>query len=401
MKRITFTVLLTGLIHVVCAQQNRSSLLNPSGQVVSKDDSLQNAEPDRAQLFKFDVLLRTAFDADNLGKEEALSRFNLEEVRLLLHGDYNDRLSYKVRFRLNRSFSPLGLDNSSQALDFAAIEYKFGKKRDWSVTLGKQSAMVGSYEFENNPIYEFMFTDYVDRILNLFVVGGKLAYNVNPDHSFHIQLYNTVNNTFDTHLANNGFVMGDLKRAKAPVGGYFTWVGSFADKRFQTKWSYNLAQFAEGRATQAVSLANKYKTDKQMIYLDLQYSHMGADHALIGSRAINDFYARTGDQRQLAKNVVYKSAVLRYDQFLDDKWEVALKGAVETAGSKDDETVGNNFRTNYTYFAALQHKPFKKQDLRFYVGYVGNSVRYADRMAMDKTQFNRLTVGGYFTIPVY
>ncbi|EFK57615.1 porin [Sphingobacterium spiritivorum] len=401
MKLITFTILFTGLIHLVCAQQNRTSLLNPSGQAESKDDSLQAAEPDRAQLFKFDVMLRTAFDADNLGKEEALSRFNLEEARLLLHGDYNDRLSYKVRFRLNRSFSPLGLDNSSQALDFAFIEYKFGKKRDWSVTLGKQSAMVGSYEFENNPIYEFMFTDYVDRILNLFVVGGKLAYNVNPDHSFHLQLYNTVNNTFDTHLINNGFVMGDLKRAKAPVGGYFTWVGSFADKRLQTKWSYNLAQFAEGRATQAVSLANKYKTDNQMIYLDLQYSHMGADHALIASRAINDFYARTGDQRQLAKNVVYKSAVLRYDQFLDDKWEVALKGAIETAGSKDDETVGNDFRTNYTYFVALQHKPFKKQDLRFYVGYVGNSVKYADRMAMDKTQFNRLTVGGYFTIPVY
>ncbi|KAF5278675.1 hypothetical protein FQR65_LT15593 [Abscondita terminalis] len=133
-----------------------------------------------------------------------------------------------------------GLDNSSQALDIASIEYKFGKKRDWSVAIGKQSAMVGSYEFENNPIYEFMFTDYVDRILNLFVVGGKLAYNVNPDHSFHLQLYNTVNNTFDTHLMNNDFVMGDLKRAKAPVGGYFTWVGSFADQRLQTKWSYNL-----------------------------------------------------------------------------------------------------------------------------------------------------------------
>ncbi|MGJ1196034.1 porin [Sphingobacterium spiritivorum] len=401
MKRITFTVLFTGLIHLVCAQQNRASLLNPAGQAESKDDSLQTGEPDRAQLFKFDVLLRTAFDADNPGKEEALSRFNLEEARLLLHGDYNDRLSYKVRFRLNRSFSPLGLDNSSQALDFASIEYKFGKKRDWSVTLGKQSAMVGSYEFENNPIYEFMFTDYVDRILNLFVVGGKLSYSLNTDHSFHLQMYNTVNNTFDTHLVNNGFVMGDLKRAKAPVGGYFTWVGSFADKRFHTKWSYNLAQFAEGRATQAISLANKYKTDNQMIYLDLQYSHMGADHALIASRAINDFYARTGDQRQLAKNVVYKSAVLRYDQFLNDKWEVALKGAIETAGSKDDGTVGNDFRTNYTYFAALQHKPFKKQDLRFYIGYVGNSVKYADRMAMDKTQFNRLTVGGYFTIPVY
>lgn len=401
MKRITFTILFAGLWSVAVAQTNRMTLVDALGKTVNEKDSVQIDELEQSQLFKFDVLLRSAFNADNLGKESALGHLNLDDARILLHGDYNDRLSYKVRFRLNRSFSPLGLDNAPQALDFASLEYKFGEKRDWSITLGKQSAMVGSYEFENNPIYEFMFTDYVDRILNLFVVGGKLAYNVNPHHSFHVQLYNTVNNTFDAHLANNGFAAGDLKRAKAPIGGYFTWVGSFAESRFHTKWSYNLAQFAEGRATQAVSLANKYKTDKQMVYLDLQYSHMGGDHALIASRAINDFYAWTGENRQLAKNIVYKSAVLRYDQFLTDKWELALKGAVETAGSKDDESIGDDFRTNYTYFAALQHKPFKKQDLRFYVGYIGNRVSYADRMAMDKTQFNRLAIGGYFTIPVY
>ncbi len=401
MKRIIFTFFFTGLWAGLLGQ-DRSTLANVLDKTtVLQVDSLTVGESDRSQLFRFDVLLRTAFNADNLGKDNALGRFNLDDARILLHGEYNDRLSYKIRFRLNRSFAPLGLDNSSQALDYASLEYKFGKQSDWSVTLGKQSAMVGSYEFENNPIYEFMFTDYVDRILNLFVVGGKLAYHVNPRHSFHLQLYNTINHTFDTHLSNNGFAVGDLKRAKAPIGAYFTWVGSFAEERFHTKWSYNLAQFAAGRATQAISLANKYKTDKQMIYLDLQYSHMGADYALIASRTINDFYARTGENRRLAKNVVYKSAVLRYDQFLTDRWEVALKGAVETAGSKDDKSLGSDFRTNYTYFAALQHKPFKKQDLRFYLGYIGNSVSYADRIAMDKTQFNRLAIGGYFTIPIY
>ncbi|WP_166333546.1 porin [Sphingobacterium chungjuense] len=399
MKQVLALFFLSSLALHVQAQEEREALIPALG--LNQVDTSATRENDRSQLFKFDFLMRSAFDADNLGKEDALARFNLEEARILFHGDYNDRLSYNIRFRLNRSFAQSGLDNSSQALDFAFMKYKFGKKRDWSVTLGKQSAMVGSFEFQNNPIYEFLFTDYVDRILNLFVVGGKLSYDLNADHSFHIQMYNTVNNSFDTHLANNGFVAGDLRRAKAPIGGYLTWVGAFADQRFHTKWSYNLAQFAEGKPTQAVSLANKFLTAKQMVYLDLQYSHLGTDHALIASNAINDFYAMTGGARQLSKNVAYKSAVLRYDQFLTDKWEIALKGAVETAGSKDDDTFGSDFRTNYTYFAALQHKPFNKQDLRFYLGYIGNNVSYSDRLDMDPVQFSRIAIGGYFTIPVY
>ena len=399
MKYLLFLIFFGSLCVHAQAQEDRHPIIHAPGR--NQVDTIVSTEGDRSRLFKFDFLMRSAFDADNVGTEDALSRFSLEEARILFHGEYNDRLSYNIRFRLNRSFAQSGLDNSSQALDFAAMRYAFGKKRDWSITLGKQSAMVGSYEFQNNPIYEFLFTDYVDRILNLFVVGGKLSYDLNESHSFHVQMYNTVNNSFDTHLANNGFVAGDLQRAKAPIGGYLTWVGAFADQRFHTKWSYNLAQFAEGKPTQALSLANKFVTNRQMVYLDLQYSHLGVDHALIASNAINDFYAMTGGERQLAKNVVYKSAVLRYDQFLTDKWELALKGAVETAGSRDDNTFGRDFRTNYTYFAALQHKPFSKQDLRFYLGYIGNNVSYSDQLGLDAVRFSRIAVGGYFTIPVY
>ncbi|WP_240775532.1 porin [Sphingobacterium psychroaquaticum] len=358
------------------------------------------AEPTKAELFNLDVLFRAALNADNFNQESARTRMNLDDIRLLLHGRYNEDLSYKVRFRLNRSFAPTALDNSSAALDYAYIDYKFGKHRNWSMTLGKQSAMVGSYEFENNPIYELIFTDYINHVVNLFVVGGKLSYAINPNQSFHVQLYNTVNNTLENHIQNNGFSKGDLKQAKVPMGAYFTWVGAFADRKIHTKWSYNIAQFAQGHTNHGIALANKYQTAKQMVYLDLNYTKQGVDHALLASQAINDFYAYTGGDRQLAQNVVYKSAIARYDQFITTKWELALKGGIESATHRDDETVGKNFRTNYTYFAAIQHKPFKKQDLRFYLGYIGNTVSFADRLAIGDKKFNRLALGGYFTIPV-
>ncbi|MNL49130.1 hypothetical protein D3C87_1720390 [compost metagenome] len=101
----------------------------------------------------------------------------------------------------------------------------------------------------------------------------------------------------------------------------------------------------------------------------------------------------------LAQDVTYKSIVVRYDRMLTDKWELALKGAYETAGMDKDADIDANFRQNWTYFAALQHKPFKKQDLRFYLGYVGNTVSFDRQFDRAQQQFNRLTLGTYFTIP--
>lgn len=362
-------------------------------------DSLKRKEPARADLFKLDVLLRAGLNVESIGDNERSNKVNLDEARILLHGDYNDQLSYRVRFRLNRPFTPTSQDNASRALDMAYIKYKFGKDYKWSVTAGKQSALVGSYEFENNPIYEFMFTDYVDRILNLFVVGGTLSYELNPAHSLNVQVYNTINDSFVDLHTKNGYAMGDLKASKTPIGAYATWIGSFWNKKISTKWSYNISQFAQNKTNHGISLANKLTTDKDMLYVDLQYSYLAVDHALIASAAMNDFYARTNSDRVLAQDVTYKSVVVRYDRMLTDKWELALKGAYETAGMDKDAHIDADFRQNWTYFAALQHKPFKRQDLRFYLGYVGNTVSFDRQFDRAQQQFNRLTLGTYFTIP--
>ena len=362
-------------------------------------DSLKSKEPARADLFKLDVLLRAGLNVESIGDNDRSNKVNLDEARILLHGDYNDQLSYRVRFRLNRPFTPTSQDNASRALDMAYIKYKFGKDYKWSVTAGKQSALVGSYEFENNPIYEFMFTDYVDRILNLFVVGGTLSYELNPAHSINVQVYNTINDSFVDLHTKNGYAMGDLKASQTPIGAYATWIGSFWDKKISTKWSYNISQFAQSKTNHGISLANKFTTDKDMLYVDLQYSYLAVDHALIASAAMNDFYARTNSDRILAQDVTYKSVVVRYDRMLTDKWELALKGAYETAGMDKDANIDADFRQNWTYFAALQHKPFKKQDLRFYLGYVGNTVSFDRQFDRSQQQFNRLTLGTYFTIP--
>ncbi|MHC8950587.1 porin [Sphingobacterium hungaricum] len=365
---------------------------------MQQDSIIQS--PAKAKLFNMDVMLRAGFQADSMGSDNPMNRMHLDEARVVLHGDYNDRLSYRVRFRLNSSFGRTSQDNASRALDHAFIRYKFGKQNDWAVTLGKQSAMVGSYEFENNPIYEYKFSDYVGSVLNLFVVAGTLSYTVNNNHAVHAQVYNTTNDRFGDHLQNNGFQAGSLQASATPMGAYFTWTGNFMERKLQTKWSYNSSQFAKSHTNQSISLANKFKTNRQTIYLDLQHTNLAVDHAMLASSVINTFYGNTGENNTLSEDVVYQSAILRYDQFLTKTWEIALKGAYETASQQNNEELGNNFRTNYTYFAALQYKPYQNQDLRFFAGYVGNSTKFASVLERENQQFNRLTFGAYFTIPV-
>lgn len=356
--------------------------------------------PNKANLFNLDVMLRAGFQADSMGSDNPMNRMHLDEARIVLHGDYNDRLSYRVRFRLNSSFGRTSQDNASRALDHAFIRYKFGKKNDWAITLGKQSAIVGSYEFENNPIYEYKFSDYVGSVLNLFVVAGTLSYTVNSNHAFHAQIYNTTNDRFADHLQSNGFQAGELQASSTPMGAYFTWTGNFIEKKLQTKWSYNSSQFAKNHLNHSISLANKFKTEKQTVYLDLQHTNLAVDHPMLASSVINSFYGYTGENNTLSEDLVYQSAILRYDQFLTKTWEIALKGAYETASQQNNETLGNNFRTNYTYFAALQYKPYQNQDLRFFAGYVGNSIKFSSLLERKNQQFNRLTFGAYFTVPV-
>ncbi|WP_156305703.1 porin [Sphingobacterium endophyticum] len=395
MKRQLLLTLFFSLILKLAAAQD-------STLITIDSDSVQVKEPKASKLVNLDILFRAALNANNFGQDDSKLNANLDDARIMVSGDYNDQFSYRVRFRLNRSFTPTSLDNASAALDFAFLKYKFGKENKWAVTLGKQSAMVGSFEFQNNPIYELRFSDYVGNILNLFVVGGMLSYDINQNHSINVQLYNTINHSFDRLLSDNGYTAGELEASKTPMGGYFTWMGSFLDKRIDTKWSYNISQFAKDRTNHAVSLANKFKTARQMIYLDLQYSYYAVDHIMLGSSVINDFYGRTGAERTLSKDITYKSAILRYDQFITDKWEIALKGAFETVGSKAaaDGGLGADFRKNYTYFAALQNKPLKNRDLRFYLGYMGNTVTYNKNVELDSKQFNRIALGAYFTIPV-
>ena len=87
--------------------------------------------------------------------------------------------------------------------------------------------MIGSYELDINPLYEYIFSDHLNYVVNGFVTVLQAGYRINNRHQIGIQGHNTLNESFGTHLANNGFVSGDFKASKTPLGVYLYWIGTF------------------------------------------------------------------------------------------------------------------------------------------------------------------------------
>lgn len=351
-----------------------------------------------SSLFNLNIFGRTSLNVGQNKDSHLNTGFKLDEIRVLLSGNLNPDLSYKIRFKLNKSFSTTSQDNGSKALDYALIKYRFGKQKQWEVTLGKQAAAVGSYEFFNNPVYEYAYTDHVGSILNLFVVGANFSYRVNPGHKFHLQVYNTSTETFDQLIKNAEYGVGDLKQSERPLGAYLTWEGSFLNKTFHTKWSYNYSQLVANSDNHAISLGNMYQSKNTKVYLDLQYSVFGVDHTMLASNSIHAFKGNIGADRTMQRNIVYKTAVLRFDQQFNKSWGISLKGAFETATASKDKEIGHNFRTNWVGYAALEYKPILNKDWKFFVGYVDNTISYKNRIGLPTEKNSRFTVGTYFNL---
>jgi len=353
-----------------------------------------------AKKLNIDLFFRGGGVSDNYNDASKNStHFVIDNARINLQGDFNDDLFYRVRFRPNRPFTETSQDGGTTALDYAFITYRFGATRQWDVTVGKQLAAFGAFEKEINPIYEYIFTDYLNGVYNnVFLSGLALGYKLNERQKIGVQLHNTVNAKFATHLKNNGFVAGDFTASKAPIGMYLYWNADLLDGKLKLRYSYNLSQYAANYLTHSVALGNWYKSGKHTVYLDLSYTYMAADYGLTASKLLSAYDGLAKDNFLMQKDVVYKRAVSRYDYQLTDRWSLSAKAGIELAGST--QRLSEQLRTNWIYFAAAQYAPIQEQDLRFYVAYVGNTLSYDKALHLKDEQLHRIAIGAYYTLPI-
>ena len=370
--------------------------LDSAAQEVDSLPKKQEVIPTFAKKLNIDLFFRGGGISDSYTDDSKNStHLVIDNARLNLQGDFNEDLFYRVRFRPNLPFNATTQDGGTSALDYAFLTYRFGSDHQWDVTVGKQLAAFGAFEKEINPLYEYIFTDYLNGVYNnVFLSGLTLGYKINRTHKIGVQLHNTVNTKFANLLKTKGFVAGDFKASKAPIGMYLFWL----DGKLKLRYSYNLSQYAANNLTHSLALGNWYKSGRHTLYLDLSYTYMGADYGLTASQLLSAYDGLAKDNYLMQKNAVYKRAVSRYDYQLTDRWSLSAKLGIEQAGST--QRLSEQLRTNYIYFAAAQYAPLRGQDLRFYLAYVGNTISYDKALHLKNEQMHRIAIGAYYTLPI-
>ena len=301
----------------------------------------------------------------------------MNEARIEMRGDITPDLSFRVRYRLYRSYAANSFDNAPSALDHANVTYRFGKEKKWHLTAGRQAANVGSWEADTNPTFEYQYTEFVGRQLNLFLLALELGYQVIDNHSIQLQLHNTYNQDFSTIFSTAGYAKNGLEPAKTPFGLYVTWLGNMFDNRWQTFYSYNVSQFAKDKTDHAVSIGNKVVLERFNAYLDLHSANLAVDFPNIGSPAVNELLSTSpAFVPTFLEDINYKSAILRVDYEFIPKWFITAKGFYQTASARKNSDIGDDFREHYGYWTGLEYKPVANQDMRLFTYYYYNTSRY-------------------------
>ncbi len=309
------------------------------------------------------LYLRSSLEVP-VDSDDRESGIKLNEARFEIQGSVVPDLSYRVRFHLGRTSAQSSLDNSPGSIDIASVTYKFGSEKNFYVEVGKQAAMVGSWEFEKNPTFEYQYSDFVNQQTNIFLLQAKLAYLINERHALFVQVHNTLSDTFETHHDNFGYDANGFEAAKLPLGAYFTWQGSLFNDKIKTFWSYNVSQFAKSEINQQIALGTKLVLPKFETYLDLSYSDYPVDYPGIASQSINSF---TGDT-VFAQDVDYLTTILRLDYNFTGKWYLTAKGIYERSRIDDEDFK----RENLGGLLGVEFKPFGSQDMKFFTYYFFN-----------------------------
>ena len=383
------------------------------------EDSLNSYESLADKLFKiekkhdaFNVWLNYAasFQAtDATDKWE--TRFANRDIRLEITGNITKHLSYRIRHQLNKSNKQLGGDNFAKATDLAWIGYQFNDK--WSIQGGKICLNWGGFEYDENPLFIYRYSDFIDAT-DIFMAGVGISFQPIPSQEIVLQGTNTYNGSFSEEWGDHPVAVGreitdfaGLEKSRHPLTFIVNWNGNFFDNRLQTRWAWGVQQLAKGKTARLLTLGQQLNTPRLQWYLDYYGGWYDMDHLRYVNSDLSDWLQLPANEdSQLAilaadsedgvspvmSNVRYHSLVTKANWQFAPQWNIMLKGTYETVSAPRFHDF-NNYRKAYVYAASLEYYPVKHQNLRVFLAYMGHTVDYSDRCGLKDKTTNRIELG--------
>lgn len=206
-------------------------------------------------LVHVNALARFDYQQDYLSGDQVDSNSGFEGKYLMLRldGTITPGLSYSWRQRLNKMHK----DNSFfDATDWLYLDYRY---RDFSFSAGKQTVLIGSYEYDRNPANVFQFSVFNGNIA-CFQLGASAGYHLTGADCLTLQINQSP--FFDTSHRN--------------LYAYnLYWNGSHGC--WSPLWSANMVEYAPGHWINYLALGNRF--DFKPVWLELDVMNRAAAHS--------------------------------------------------------------------------------------------------------------------------
>lgn len=327
------------------------------------------------------------------------SRFANKQLRIEVKGNLTDKLYYRFRHRLNKANDAKSEDNFAKATDIMMVGYKFSDA--WKVEAGKMCQIWGGFEFDENPMYIYQYSDMVDNMDN-FMAGVVVSYKPVPTQEFAVEVSDANNDSFSKVYGAGAASQEEnsvrpLTSSRNPLTYIANWNGSFADGMINTRWSWGIQTQARHKYSRMLILGQQLNLDKFQWYVDYMGAWDGLDRLGI---ATSDLGLNGGGHNLYASDVHYNSFITKVNWQFAPHWNLMLKGMYETASVSKLER-GKNYRKSFGYMSSVEYYPLKDQDFRVFLAYVGRKYDFSEKSGLKNYNTNRIELGFMYRIKAF
>ena len=387
------------------AQGNNIGMGGCDGDIQSIHERITKLEK-KNDMFNLYFNYAASFQAEhNSLSDEWGTKFANKQLRIEIKGNLTDKLYYRLRHRLNKATDAKGEDNFAKATDIMMVGYNFNDKL--SISGGKVCQIWGGFEFDENPMYIYQYSDMVDNMDN-FMAGVTVSYKPIPTQEIAVEISNAYNGKFADEYGDEAVVVNNdeaqaLQKSKNPLTYIINWNGSFFDGKLNTRWAWGLQTQAKGKYSRMLTLGQQLNLPKFQWYFDYMGAFDDLDRLKIATNELGGAFV-DGEGDALGNvylgKVHYNSFITKANWQFAPSWNLMLKGMYETASVTKMEQF-KNYRKSFGYMGSIEYYPAKQQDFRLFLAYVGRKYDYSTKCGLKDYNTDRIELGFMYRIKAY
>lgn len=405
MKKIIMMFAALAMTMGANAQGNNIGMGGGDGDIQSIHERITKLEK-KNDMFNLYFNYAASFQAEhNSLSDEWGTKFANKQLRIEIKGNLTDKLYYRLRHRLNKATDAKGEDNFAKATDIMMVGYNFNDKL--SISGGKMCQIWGGFEFDENPMYIYQYSDMVDYMDN-FMAGVIVSYKPIPTQEIAVEISNSYNGKFADEYGDEAVVVNNdeaqaLQKSKNPLTYIINWNGSFFDGKLNTRWAWGLQTQAKGKYSRMLTLGQQLNLPKFQWYFDYMGAFDDLDRLKIATNELGGAFV--DDEGNALGNVYlgkvhYNSFITKANWQFAPSWNLMLKGMYETASVTKMEQF-KNYRKSFGYMGSIEYYPAKQQDFRLFLAYVGRKYDYSTKCGLKDYNTDRIELGFMYRIKAY